>query len=404
MHASIGPSCAVAQFKDDQLTVWTHAQGIFPLRASLAGLVGLPARAIRCVHLEGSGCYGHNGADDAAADAALIARALPGAPVRVQWMREDEHRWEPYGPAMVVQLSGAVDGSGRITEWSHTVASPTHSSRPGGAARLLAARHVEPPIAPSFLDGLTTWAGGGGYNAKPYYRVPAMVDSRFVRRAPMRSSALRSLGAYANAFAIESFMDELAAIAGVDSVDFRLAHLDDPRAIAVLRLAAERFGWRTGGGPDTGQGVGFARLNGYGAYVAVCAQAVAGTEGRPCIARLVAAVDCGEWINPDAVRNQIEGGIVQAASWTLHERVTFDRTRITSTDWSSYPILRIGEAPTVEVHLIDRPGEEYLGVGEAAQGPGGAAVSNAVARLRGQRFRTLPLLTEESSGHGQRGR
>ena len=390
MHAAIGPSCAVARFEHGQLTVWTHAQGIYPLRRSLAALVDLPPRAIRCIHMEGAGCYGHNGADDAAADAALIARSLPDSAIRVQWSREDEHAWEPYGPAMVMRLSGALSAQGRISEWQHIVVSPTHSSRPGGAARLLAARHVDPPLAPGFLDSLTTWTGGGGYNAAPYYRVPASVDNRFVRRAPLRSSALRSLGAYANVFAIESFMDELADMADSDPIAFRLAHLADERAAEVLRLAAHRFGWRPG--TNQPQGVGFARLNGYGAYVAVCAQATAGPEGRARIARVVAAVDCGELVNLDSVRNQIEGGIVQAASWTLHEQVHFDRTGITSTDWQRYPILRITEAPNVDVHLIDRPGESYLGVGEAAQGPAGAAVANAVARLQKRRTRKLPLI------------
>lgn len=389
MHASIGPSCAVAQFEDGRLTVWTHAQGVYPLRASLASLLDLPRRAVRCIHLEGAGCYGHNGADDAAADAALIAQAVQGAAVRLQWSREDEHGWEPYGPAMVMRLSGTLDAQGRISAWHHAVASPTHSSRPGGAARLLAARHVEPAIAPSFLHGLTTWAGGGRYNARPYYRVLASVESHLVRRAPLRSSALRSLGAYANVFAIESFMDELAEQAGADPLQFRLAHLDDTRAADVLRLAALRFGWEQGRAQS--HGIGFARLNGYGAYIAVCAHATVESDGRARITRIVAAADCGELINPDAVRNQIEGGIVQAVSWTLYEQVRFDRTRITNTDWSSYPILRITEAPGVEVHLIDRPGADYLGLGEAAQGPAGAAVANAVARLRGHRHRTLPL-------------
>ncbi|WP_192800295.1 molybdopterin cofactor-binding domain-containing protein [Brucella anthropi] len=194
MHGSIGPSCAVAQFLNGNLTVWSHAQGMYPLRSSLSGLVDLPASRIRCIHMEGAGCYGHNGADDAAADAALVAMAIPERPIRLQWMREDEHLWEPYGPAMVMQMSGAVDANGRITEWNSRIASPAHSSRPGGAARLLAARYVDPPIAPSFLDGFTQWAGGGNYNADPYYDIPARVESRFVRRGPLRSSALRSRG------------------------------------------------------------------------------------------------------------------------------------------------------------------------------------------------------------------
>lgn len=392
MHGSIGPSCAVAQFADERLTVWSHAQGMYPLRSSLSGLVGLPQNRIRCIHMEGAGCYGHNGADDAAADAALIAMAVPGRPIRLQWMREDEHLWSPYGPAMVVQMSGALDANGRIAEWSSRIASPPHSSRPGGAARLLAARHIDPPIAPSFLDGFTQWAGGGSYNADPYYDIPARVDARFVRRGPLRSSALRSLGAFANVVAIEGFMDELAEMTGKDPVAFRLDHLTDARARAVIETTAERFGWAGFVSPGRGKGFGFARLNNYGAYVALAAEALAGESGAIHITRIVATVDCGELINPDGVRNQIEGGIVQAASWTLTEAVAFDRMRVRSADWDNYPILRITEAPEIDVHLINRNGDNYLGVGEAAQGPAGAAVANAVANLIGRRLRKLPLV------------
>ena len=393
MHGSIGPSCALAHLTDDGLTVWSHAQGMYPLRSSLSGLVDLPASRIRCIHVEASGCYGHNGADDAAADAALIALAVPGVPVRLQWSREDEHRWEPYGPAMVMQLSGAVNRSGKISRWEHIVASPPHSSRPGGAQRLLAARHVDPPITAGFLDGFTQWTGGGGYNARPYYDVPAQVDSRFVRHGPLRSSALRGLGAYANVFAIEAFMDELAALAGRDRVAFRLAHLPDERARAVVQTAAARFGWDGGKSiPNRGIGFGFARLNNYGAYVAVAAEVERESrDGAIRLLRAVAAVDCGEVISPEGVRNQIDGAIVQAASWTLLEQVDFDRTRILSSDWDDYPILRITEAPDVEVHLLDQPGEPYLGVGEAAQGPAGAAFANAVASALEKPVRTLPI-------------
>ncbi|MEP9350810.1 molybdopterin cofactor-binding domain-containing protein [Xanthobacter sp. KR7-225] len=393
MHGAIGPSAAVAEFRDGRLTVWTHAQGVYPLRASLAGLLGLPESRVRCIHMESAGCYGHNGADDAAADAALIARAVPGRPVRLQWMREDEHLWEPYGPAMVMRLSGEVDRAGRVAAWRHIVVSAPHASRPGGAARLLAAQHVEPPVAASFLGGFSQWGGGGGYNAEPYYEVPARVDSRFVRHGPLRSSALRSLGAFANVVAIESFMDELALSAGLDPAAFRAAHLRDPRAVAVIEQAVADFGWQAFRRvPGRGRGIGFARLDNSGAYVAVVSEAeIDAASGRPRIRRMVGAVDCGEVISPDGVRNQIEGGMVQAASWTLLELVDFDRSRVLSRDWDSYPILRITEAPNVTVSLIDRPGEPYLGVGEAAMGPAGASVANAVAQARGRRRRTLPL-------------
>lgn len=393
MHGAIGPSCAVAQYGEDGLTVWTHSQGIYPLRAALAELTGLPAARVRCLHLEGAGCFGHNGADDVAADAALIARALPGRPVRVQWSRADEHAWEPYGPAAVLRLSASLDGRGRIAAWSHVVASPTHASRPGGAARLLAARHVEPPRAAGLAAGLGQWSGGAGYNAEPYYDFPARVDNRFVGRAPLRSSALRALGAFANVFAIESFMDELAQAAGADPADFRLAHLSDRRARDTLELALARFGWQSfAARPGHGRGLGFARYNNYAAFAAVAVELRAEPGGGVRLLRAVAATDCGEAINPDGIRSQIEGGIVQAASWALKERVDFDRTRVRSTDWATYPILRMSEAPEVEVHVIDRPGESFLGVGEAAQGPAGAAVANAYAHATGQRVRSLPIL------------
>ena len=218
------------------------------------------------------------------------------------------------------------------------------------------------------------------------------MDARFVRRGPLRSSALRSLGAFANVVAIEGFMEELCEMAGRDPVAFRLDHLTDARARAVVETTAERFGWPAfDAAPGRGKGFAFARLNNFGAYVAASAEAKADESGAIRITRIVATVDCGELINPDGVRNQIEGGIVQAASWTLMEAVAFDRMRVTSADWDRYPILRITEAPEVDVHLINRPGEPYLGVGEAAQGPGGAAVANAIASATRGRSRTLPL-------------
>lgn len=392
MHGSIGPSCAVAHYQGETLTVWSHAQGMFPLRSALSELLGLPSDRIRCIHMEGSGCYGHNGADDAAADAALIAMEVSGRPVRLQWMRDDEHRWEPYGPAMVMQLRGAVDAEGRVSSWRHRGISPTHSARPSGATQLLAGRYIDPPLASSLTDTMSSWAGGGRYNAEPYYDFAADVDVDFVDDPPLRSSALRGLGSFANIFAIECFMDELAATANADPVQFRLDHLADDRARAVIVEAAERFGW-SGFESTQGRrkGFAFARLNNHGAFVAVAAE-VRSADGRVWVSRAAASVDCGEAISPVGVRNQIEGGIVQAASWALLEEVRFDQDGIASQDWESYPIMRITEAPEVEVSLLDRPGSPYLGVGEAAQGPAGAAVANAAAAALGERIRTLPIV------------
>lgn len=395
LHASIGPSCAVAQLVDGAYTVWTHSQGVYPLREALAELLGVAKESIRCVHVEGSGCYGHNAADDVAADAALLARSFPGRPVRVQWMREEEHAWEPVGPAMLAEARASIGADGRIADWEYAVTSPSHNNRPGKAGNLLAATHLARPFTPPPGKPIPQPEGGGDRNAIPYYVLPnARVLHRFQAEAPLRTSALRSLGAYCNVFAIESFMDELAQAARTDPVAFRLRHLDDPRAVDVVKLAADKFGWNRGRpGARRGHGFAFARYKNLAAYCALALEVeVARETGFVRIVRAVAAVDCGEIVNPDGVRNQIEGGIIQSASWTLLEQMRFDERQVLSCDWAAYPILRFNQAPErLEVHLIDRPGQPFLGTGEAAQGPAAAALANALAQATGVRLRDLPL-------------
>ncbi len=395
MHASIGPSCAVALYRDEALTVWTHSQGVYPLRAALAEMTGMPGERIRCIHMEGAGCYGHNAADDAAADAALVARAVPGRPVRVQWMREDEHGWEPYGPAMVSRARGRVSAEGTVEDFQYELWSNTHSTRPGPAGYLASAWQVQKPFAPPPPRAIPQPAGGGDRNAIPLYKFAASrVVHHFVTEMPLRVSALRALGAYMNIFSIESFMDELAAAARADPVEFRLRHLQDPRAQAVVRTAAERFGWQDWKKqPGRGRGFGFARYKNLAAYTAVaCEVEVDRDSGRVRVGRVVAANDSGDIVNPDGIVNQIEGGIVQSTSWTLHEAVAFDRTRITSRDWGGYPILRFPDLPeSIEVHLVNRPGQPFLGTGEAAQGPTAGALGNAIAHATGTRVRELPI-------------
>ncbi len=359
-HASIGPSCSVAEFKDGKMTVWTHSQGVFPLRAELAKALKMPAASLRCVHVEGSGCYGHNGADDVALDAALLARALPGRPVRLQWMRDDEFGWEPYGPAMVMRAKAALGGDGKIADWDYEVWSNSHSTRPQST------------------DGTNVLAAW--YLAEP--------------QKTIRVSALRTLGGYANVFALESFMDELAAAAGVDPVAFRLAHLSDPRARAVIEAVAKKAAWTPGekGDGARGRGIGFAKYKNLACYVAVIAEVeVDRGSGMMRVPRAIAAVDAGLIINPDGLTSQIEGGIVQSVSWTLKEEVRFDRSGILTRDWASYPILTMPEAPEIEVELINRPNERPLGAGEGSQGPAVAAVVNAFANATGKRIRDLPL-------------
>lgn len=398
MHGAIGPSCAVAHFQDGGLTVWTHSQGVYPLRGALAEMLRMQPERVRCIHMEGSGCYGHNAADDAAADAALIAVALPGRPVRVQWMRDQEHAFEPYGSAMLGTARAALNAQGAITDWQFEVWSGTHTARPGGAGNLLAAWYLQEPFARPKPQPIPQPEGGGDRNSIPLYAIPSLkVVHHFVPELPLRVSALRSLGAYANVFAIESFMDELAQTAKADPVAFRLRHLTDSRAQDVLRAAAERFGWeRFAPRNGRGRGIAFARYKNLGAYAAVALEVdVDRDSGRIDVVRAVCAVDSGDAVNPDGIRNQMEGGIIQSLSWTMYESVSYDAERITSRDWNGYPILRFASLPrTVEVHVIERPGAPFLGTGEAAQGPTAAALANALASATGARIRDLPLTRE----------
>ncbi len=400
-HASIGPSCAVAQFRDGKMTVWNHSQGVFPLRGNLVMALKLPAEKIHCIHNEGSGCYGHNGADDVALDAALLARGAPdGRPVRLQWMRGDEFGWEPFGPAMVMKAKAALAADGRIADWNYDVWTNTHSTRPSepGGDNLLASWYLAEPQQPAPPHILPQPAGGGDRNAVPLYEFPRQrVVHHFIKAMPIRVSALRTLGAYANVFAIESFMDELALAAGADPVSFRLAHMKDPRARAVIEAVARKAAWNphATGGDGRGRGIGFAKYKNLATYVAVVAQVeVDRASGRVSVPRAWAAVDSGQIINPDGLANQMEGGIIQSTSWTLHEEVKFDRAGITSRDWLGYPILTMPEVPKVEVELIDRPNERPLGSGEGAQGPAVAAIANAFAHATGKRLRDLPLSPE----------
>jgi len=397
-HASIAPAAAIAERKGNELTVWSHAQGMYPLRGAIAALVGLPPANVRCIHVQGSGCYGHNGADDAAADAAVVAMHVEGHPVRVQWMRADEFLGEPYGSAMVTQISAGIDGDGTIVDWHYDVWSGTHSSRPAGeqgaggtlAGRQIAAARPLPPVR-----NMPQPAGGGDRNAVPLYTFANQrITKHLVKDMPLRVSAMRSLGAYTNVFSIESFMDEVAHELGVDAIDFRIRHLDDPRAIAVLETLRKEMAQSAmdASVPGAGIGVGFAKYKNLGAYCAVAMRVnVDADAGAIRLERAVGVVDVGLVVNPDGVINQIEGGIIQASSWTIMEQVRFSADGVTSRDWASYPVLTFAEIPHVRVVIVEPPAAPAVGAGEAAQGPTAAAIGNALARATGKRLRDLPL-------------
>ncbi len=393
-HASMAPSCGVARWDGDgTLRVWSHSQGIHHLRDAIAQALGLDPQRVVVQHAESAGCYGHNGADDAAFDAVLLARATPGRPVHVQWSRQDELTWAPFGSAMSADVCAQVGPDGALLSWTYDVWSQGHTSRPGyaGTPGLLAGAHLAEPLVPVAPADPPAAAGGGtSRNADPGYDIPRRrVTAHRLTRTPIRSSALRALGAHFNVFAIESFVDEVALAVGRDPLDLRLAHLSDARARRVLSVAAERAGWGTRLAPGSGRGLAVARYKGRGAYCAVVAEVEAEQDVR--VRRLTIAVDVGAVINPDGVRNQIEGGATQATSWTLTERVRFTRRRITSEDWESYPILRFSEAPELDVEVVDADDEPSVGAGEAAAGPTSGAIANAVADAVGVRVRALPI-------------
>ena len=403
LHASIGASCAVADVQRDTATIWSATQGAHQLCAPIAALLGIPTDAVRVVFTEGSGCYGHNGADDVAADAALLSQAV-GRPVRVQWTREDEHAWEPEGPAMLFEMAGAVGADGRIAAWSYDAWTPTHGARPNRDPSSLVAGMLVAgaPGAGEFFSG------GGERNARTTYALPnERVASHPVPSFPIRTSSLRGLGSPQNSFANESFVDELARSADLDPVALRRRHLSDPRALAVIDAVVKRAGWtpRSFSPPRTttasstlvsGQGFAYVQYDRTEAYVAAVVDVdVRPNAGTVRVRRVCVAHDCGLVVNPDGLRNQIEGNVVQAISRTLKEAVRFDTTRVTSVDWNGYPILRFSEIPdAIEIELIDRPSEPSMGAGEAATSPIPAAIANAIFDATGVRLRDVPFTPE----------
>jgi nicotinate dehydrogenase subunit B len=396
-HASIAPSCALASFNDGKLEVWSHSQGVFPLRAAIAGMLQLEPSAVTVRHVQGAGCYGHNGADDVAGDAAAIATLMPGKPIRVRWRREEEFGFEPVSPAMVVNVKAIVGDDGKPVDWTTEIWSGRHSSRPGrSGGNLLAAEALpNPPPAPAPGDLPESAGGGGTRNGSPLYAIPQKrIVHHLITETPVRTSALRGLGTMPNIFAIETLIDELAERAGVDPVAYRLSILDDARAKAVISHAATMAAWDEAApsGTGTGRGIGFARYKNSAAYTACVAEVEVEEEIR--VTRIWCATDTGLVVNPDGAINQLEGGIVQSASWVLKEQVRFSDTGIASRDWDSYPVLRFTEMPEIFVELVNDRQAPSLGVGEATAGPTAAAIGNAVAHALGVRLRDLPLTRE----------
>ena len=402
-HASIGPSCAVADVQPGSATVWSSTQGPYPLRGALAGLLQMPLESVRVVHVEGPGGYGQNGSDDAAAEACLLSQAV-GRPVRVQWSRAQEFAWEPKSAAMRMELRGALDAQGNVAGWTYDVWTPTHTDRPRRVEHLLAAQWASGQPAPP-----VSFNGGERNAVTRYVFANQRVTLRYVRQSPLRVSSFRALGGAGNTFANECFIDELAALAGADPLDFRLRHLADRRARDVLTAAAERAGWRWPSppmpGPNgtmRGRGIAWAQYKNSGAYVASVAEVAVDTaSGALRVERIVVAHDCGLIVNPDGIKNQIEGNVVQSLSRALKEEVTYDSTGITSLDWQTYPILTFSEVPDIDIVLINRPDQPPLGAGEPATVTTAPAVANAVFNATGARLRQVPFTPERVRGQKQ---
>ena len=395
-HASMGPACAVADVQADRATIWSASQATHRYQPALARIIGLPRESVRVMYLDGAGCYGMNGHDDAAADAALLAKAA-GRPVRVQWSRADELGWDPKGPPQLLELRGALDANKRIAAWEAEMWVP-----------LATANLAHVPLFGPADAGIAQPAGQSvgliSQNANPPYPTANLkVSAHWLADAPLRPSNIRAPGKVANCFAVESFVDQLAASVGIDALEFRLRDMTDPRGIEVLKRCAALIGWsahaspsaRQSGAKARGRGLAYIHYKHTETYAAVAMNVeVERATGAIRVLQIACAHDCGLMINPDAVRNQVEGNILQTLSRTLHERTTFDAQRVTSVSWASYPILRFGDVPELRIELVQRLGEPPLGAGEAASTPVPAALANAVFDATGAKLNEVPFAPE----------
>jgi nicotinate dehydrogenase subunit B len=407
-HGSIGPSCAVVEIKDEKVTCWSASQAPHRLRRQLAAMLTLPLNNVHCLYVEGAGCYGRNGHEDAAADAALLSRAVDGRPVRVQWMRADEHGWDPKCPPVLVDLRAGLDEAGKVLAWESEFFVPKDGVAPVPLLAAMLAGLPPVPAAEEFLGNNETGAtvnalvlNANTRNTAIPYSIPNVKTlSHLLDDTPFRSSWLRAPGRMQNTFANECFMDELAATAGVDPLEFRLKYLSDARGVELMRRLAAIANWQqrpsprnnTNGDIVTGRGICYIKYELMRTYVGAVAEVEVNRKtGEIAIQRFYVAHDCGQIINPDGLMNQIEGNVIQSISRTLKEEIQFDRSGVTSLHWATYPILTFAEVPEVVIELIDRPTEPPWGAGEPASAVVPSAIANAVFDAVGVRLRSVPF-------------
>ncbi len=393
-HGSIGPAVAIAKAEKDQITIFSHSQGVFQLRQAIAKVLNIAEEKICVIHKPGSGCYGHNGADDVAFDAVLMAQSVPGRFLKVVWSRFDEFHSSPMGASMVTKSRALLSSNNRLVAFDVELNSTPHTNRPSANfPNLLAAGYLANPISPSRNPDVPVERGGGAdRNAIPSYEVGGVrVRKRIIYDTPYRTSALRSLGAYCNVVANEALLDSIAKQIGVEPIAFRLDHTTDPRAREILeRLKYETEKDREAANEEgIGWGIGFARYKGSGGYCAVMVKVHVGENVS--VTDVISVSDVGEAVSSDGVKNQVEGGIIQSISWTLKECVPVDGFSATAESWTDYPIIKFSEIPSLRTILIDRPEKKPLGAGEISQGPTGAAIVNAVANAIGCHVTNLPI-------------
>tara|TARA_B100001996_G_scaffold160614_1_gene122486 strand:+ start:1384 stop:3489 length:2106 start_codon:yes stop_codon:yes gene_type:complete len=400
-HGSIGPATAVAKAEKDKITIFTHSQGVFQLRQAIAKVLNTAEEKICVIHKPGSGCYGHNGADDVAFDAVLMAKSVPGRFIKVVWSRFDEFHSSPMGASMVTKSRALLSSNNRLVAFDVELNSTPHTNRPSANfPNLRAAGYLANPISPSRTPDVPVERGGGAdRNAIPSYEVGGVrVRKRIIYDTPYRTSALRSLGAYCNVIANEALLDSIAKQIEVEPIAFRLDHTTDPRAREIL----ERLDYETkkdralSNEEGIGWGIGFARYKGSGGYCAVMVKVHVGENVS--VTDAISVSDVGEAVSSDGVKNQVEGGIIQSISWTLKECVPVDGFSATAESWTDYPILKFSEIPNLRTILIDRPEEKPLGAGEISQGPTGAAIVNAVADAIGCHVTNLPITRDAIIG------
>jgi CO/xanthine dehydrogenase Mo-binding subunit len=392
-HGSLGPSCAVAEFKDGKLTSWSASQQTHLLRKQMANMLGMKDADVRCIYIEGAGCYGRNGHEDAAADAALIAKEL-GVPVRVQWMREDEHGWDPKGPPTLLDHKGVLDDKGNVTAWESAVFIP---DRPKDiVVTLVAAELANLPKEDAHPGNIHASL------AIPYAVPNIRCAANWLAETPFKPSWIRTPGRMQNTFANESFLDELAAQAGVDPLEFRLKYLKDPRGIELLTRLAKLANWKPRTGPRDagdvvrGRGITYTKYELVRTYVGMVADVEVNKKtGAIKVTDCYVAHDCGQIINPDGLKNQIEGNIVQTIGRVFYEEIKYDRSTITSLDWASYRTTHFSDVPNIVIHLIDRPTEKPWGAGEPSAAVVPSAISNAVFDATGVRLRSVPFTPDK---------